>query len=400
MNEREIRQGLQTAMEDVRVSPKLRAKTLRAMRGTEDGRGENARAGIKRKGSLVPAVTLVCVMLAAVALAVVNRAGVLDFMGNSPNSVLPDNAADYVQPMNTTAKDEGLVAGVREAFYDGRTLRMIVDIAMENQKAVLLGLDYTPADRWQSLTHSAGQEEDETDTRSILDVYHQGGYEAIYDILAYTKEEQEGTAGGSYDIVLGEDGVLTCYIEQTYDTDQPERAVEMNIRATRYREENGEMRQEDEPCATLKLSFSVGSSAKEDASGERWVSAEPIEYEEVGVRIDRVTMTVKPLEIYYTIDYTVTDMEKFAALDGGLNFEWMDLNSAASEYWKQRLKEGPSGSSGVRPTDGGDLETAATWRQEGTFALSEWKQEYTLRAYDCWKKTRYDTHTIEMLPEE
>lgn len=399
MNGREIRQELQTAVEDVRVSPKLRAKTLRAMREGESGRAGNGEIRIKRKISLVLAAALVCVMLTAVALAAANRAGMLDFIGNTPNSALPDNAADYVHSMDTTGKAAGLFASVREEFYDGRTLRMTMDIAMENQKALLLGLDYTPTDSWQSLIHLAGDEEDETDTRSILDVYHQDGYEAMYYIHAYTNEEQEGTAGGSYDVVLSEDGVLTCYMEQTYDTDEPERTVEVNIRATRYREEDGRMRREEEPCATMKISFSVVSSAKEDASDDTWVSAEPIEYEAVGVRIDKVTMTVKPLEIYYTIDYTVIDGEKFAALDGGLDFEWIDPNSKAADYWEQRLKDGPSGAGWSSPTDGGDLETAVTWRQEGTLALSEWKQEYTLRAYDSWEKTRYDTHTVRMIQE-
>lgn len=114
------------------------------------------------------------------------------------------------------------------------------------------------------------------------------------------------------------------------------------------------------------------------------------------MRIDKVTMMIKPLEIYYTIDYTVTNREKFAALDGGLDFEIIDPNSGAAEYWEQRLKDGPSGAGSSGPTDGGDWDTAVTWQQEGTLALSEWAQSYTLRAYSAWEKTRYDTHTIRM----
>ena len=83
-------------------------------------------------------------------------------------------------------------------------------------------------------------------------------------------------------------------------------------------------------------------------------------------------------------------------LDGGLDFEIIDPNSGAAEYWEQRLKDGPSGAGSSGPTDGGDLDTAVTWQQEGTLALSEWAQSYTLRAYSAWEKTRYDTHTIRM----
>lgn len=74
-------------------------------------------------------------MLTAVALAAANRAGMLDFIGRYPNAELPDNAADYVHPADTAGKTAGLSAHVREEFYDGRTLRLTVDVAMENQKA-------------------------------------------------------------------------------------------------------------------------------------------------------------------------------------------------------------------------------------------------------------------------
>ena len=130
MKGQEIRQGLKTAEEDVRVSPMLRARTLRAMR--ESGKPKTGR--VKKKASFVLAAALVCVMLTAVALAAANRAGMLDFIGRYPNAELPDNAADYVHPADAAGKTAGLSAHVREEFYDGRTLRLTVDVAMENQK--------------------------------------------------------------------------------------------------------------------------------------------------------------------------------------------------------------------------------------------------------------------------
>ena len=74
----------------------------------------------------------------------------------------------------------------------------------------------------------------------------------------------------------------------------------------------------------------------------------------------------------------------------------MEDAGGVAEYWEQRLKDGPSGAGSSGPTDGGDWDTAVTWQQEGTLALSEWAQSYTLRAYSAWEKTRYDTHTIRM----
>ena len=55
MKGQEIRQGLKTAEEDVRVSPMLRARTLRAMR--ESGKPKTVR--VKKKASFVLAAALV-----------------------------------------------------------------------------------------------------------------------------------------------------------------------------------------------------------------------------------------------------------------------------------------------------------------------------------------------------
>lgn len=105
MKGQEIRRGLKTAEEDVRVSPMLRARTLRAMR--ESGKPKTGRA--KKKASFVLAAALVCVMLTAVALAAANRAGMLDFIRRYPNAELPNNAADYVHPADAGGKDRGAV---------------------------------------------------------------------------------------------------------------------------------------------------------------------------------------------------------------------------------------------------------------------------------------------------
>ncbi len=77
--------------------------------------------------------------------------------------------------------------------------------------------------------------------------------------------------------------------------------------------------------AELKLHFTAKASAVDDE--ETIVSVEPVEYESIGVRVDRVTVTTKPLAMDYAIEYTVVDAEKFAQTDDGLWFEFIDPNS-------------------------------------------------------------------------
>lgn len=75
MKESQISDALRESMNAVRLSPALRAKALCAMRGSEERRPK-----MKRKFSAALAFALVGVLIVAVALAVANRKGVLDFL--------------------------------------------------------------------------------------------------------------------------------------------------------------------------------------------------------------------------------------------------------------------------------------------------------------------------------
>ena len=107
-----------------------------------------------------------------------------------------------------------------------------------------------------------------------------------------------------------------------------------------------------------------------------------------------MTVTTKPLAMDYAIEYTVVDAEKFAQTDDGLWFEFIDPNSREEQPYDQRLKEGFSGVGSVEPVDD------THFRQIGTLSLSEKADRYTLRAYECWEKRRFDTHEIRMKKEE
>ena len=107
-----------------------------------------------------------------------------------------------------------------------------------------------------------------------------------------------------------------------------------------------------------------------------------------------MTVTTKPLEMDYAIEYTVVDAEKFAQTDDGLWFEFIDPNSREEQPYDQRLKEGFSSMRSVEPVDD------THFRQIGTLSLSEKADRYTLRAYECWEKRRFDTHEIRMKKAE
>jgi len=148
---------------------------------------------------------------------------------------------------------------------------------------------------------------------------------------------------------------------------------------------------------TLHLTAAQFETAEPVQAGtipNTYVCTEPVVYESVGVRIDRLLIEVKPQDIYATIDYTVIDEEKYAVTDHGLWFEFIDPQSTAEAYHNQRLEGGLSGGGGTQWLN----EEQTRFRQKETLARHELHDTYTVRGFSAWEKNRYDTHTLTMRP--
>lgn len=412
MKNDQVTNAMREAMHSVHVSPRLRARTLYAMRGKQERSYQ-----MKRKISVVMACALIGVMLVTVALAVANHTGVLDFI-NMYDVTLPENATDYVQTDVASAESDGLHAAVREAIYDGRRLRMVVDLRMDGEKPLLTAMDCSLNDPFAWLRRDGSED----GSRTVLDAYRADGYTDLYYLATSISDgPEEGTIDSySGDYMLQEDGALTCYYEICFAEDLPQRSLTFSAQALPYVEADGETQPDsgangdsaadnapdnaaveeeigmqldrDHPRAKVDVSFDLAAT---EITEERYVSDAPVEYESVGVRVDRITMTVKALEIDYVISYTITDLDKYAVTDEGLWFEFIDPNSTETDYYAQRLKAGSSNLDAA-----GNADLTQVQEQSGTLALSEKADTYTMRAYECWNKQRFETHEIHMVKAE
>ena len=382
MKNDQVTNAMREAMHSVHVSPRLRARTLYAMRGKQERSYQ-----MKRKISVVMACALIGVMLVTVALAVANHTGVLDFI-NMYDVTLPENATDYVQTDVASAESDGLHAAVREAIYDGRRLRMVVDLRMDGEKPLLTAMDCSLNDPFAWLRRDGSED----GSRTVLDAYRSDGYTDLYYLATSISDGAEEDTMNSYsgDFTLQEDGTLTCYYEICFMDDLPQRSFTFSSTAIQYVEKDGTMQLDrDHPIAKVDVSFDLTAT---EIAEERYVSDAPVEYESIGVRVDQVVMTVKPLEIDYVISYTITDPEKYAVTDEGLWFEFIDPNSTETDYYAQRLK------AGVTAMDtAGNQDLTKVQEQDGSLALSELRDTYTMRAYECWNKQRFETHEIHMV---
>lgn len=391
MKREELLRSLHTQMAGVRVSPQLRRRTLAAARGKEE------RPIMKRKLSAALVAALIIAALSAVALAAAGRAGMLDFLSRYQGTYIPENAGDFIESNVTTLEEGALTVTVRELYYDGRTARMTVDVTPQDDKLLLLGTDCSMLDSWQSLAQPMNAAWDDADTRTVLDVYRAGGYTSAARIHLWTNEAETGSADGAMDYTLGEDGTLTIYLEQSYASDLPEREITLHLDAIPFSDPQSDTLDDAARQTITQQLTMTAAKAEPTAQAGVYISAEPIVYESIGVRVDSVRIEVKPLELYATIEYTIIDRALYAKTDDGLWFEFIDPDSTAEAPYDQRLTGGLSTSGSSHPTDG-DSQTATHFIQEETLGKNELRSSYTLRAFECWNKQRFDTHTFEMIP--
>lgn len=405
MTHEEFVRKLRMETDGVYAAPALRHRTLRAAKGEE--------MNMKKKISLAVVFALIVVMLCAVAIAAANRWGMLDFVSRySTGPYIPEDAQNYVQKDVALLENDLVTVNVRELYYDGRTSRMTVDVTPKSDHVLLVGEDVCLSDPFCNLTQSY-VEGGENDMRPIYQVFCDEGYKDIYTVsvsmLTDESNPMAGMASGMMDYILGEDGTLTLFSQEEYVNDMPERSAIIRAAITPYGKPitadsvaNAKARIKlDYPVTLLAAANLADKSATEDIVANTYVSEGPVEYPSVGVRVDRLLIEVKPQDIYATLTYTVTDMEAFNKLDDGLWFEFIEPQkeidpALEGEFWQQRLTPGLSGGGMVQPL--GEEQQPTLYRQTETLGKNELHDIYTLRAFDCWEKDRFETHEFVMRP--
>ena len=405
MTRKELAERLRMETDGVHAASALVQRTLRAAEGKEENKPV-----MMKKISLAIAFALIAVTLCAAAIAAANRWGMLDFIDRyAVDHYIPEDAQTYVKTDVARLQNEWVTVSIRELYYDGRTSRMTVDVTPNAEHVLLVGEDICLSDPFINLTHEYVMD-GENDMRTVYQVIGEEGYEAVYTATSCTFDAEHGITGGYMDYILGEDGTLTIFQQEEYAENRPQREVTFQAIIMPYDtplEPDGYANYDkrDTLEAAITLTASVSPTDVPVGEGEIpnvYVNCEPIEYPNVGVRVDRLMIEVKPQDIYAIIEYTVTDREAYAKTDDGLWFEFIDPDrefdpAREGTYVQQRLTSGLSGGGMVMPLDEEQSETTM-YRQTETLGKNELHEAYTLRAFDCWEKERFETHTFAMRP--
>ena len=397
MTREEMKNRLHEQTRCVHVSPGLTQRTLLAAQGKE-------KPDMKKKISLAVAFALLAVMLCAAALAAANRWGMLDFVNRySTEHYIPEDAQDYVLADIAAMENDWVQVHVRELYYDGRTSRLTIDVTPKQKNTLIVGEDTFMEDPFVNLTNNYVEGGD-NDMRPIYQVIEEEGIERVYAVNVFMKGAADDMMMGSMDYRLGDDGTLTIYSQEEYLTDMPSREVTISAIIMPFDEPlSMDSRASWENAAVLDLPYTLAACVnptdppeKEGEIANVYVSETGAAYPDAGVQVDRIMLEVKPQEIYAAVDYTVTDREKFDALNSGLWFEFIDPQKEG-DPWEQWLAEGLSGGGAAGPIDRA-AQDPVRFRQTQTLGKNELHSVYHLRAYECWEKERFETHAFVMRP--
>ena len=117
----------------------------------------------------------------------------------------------------------------------------------------------------------------------FLDVYRENGYEQMMHVqMNALSQAEDDFASTTQEVVLNDDGTLTFFYVREFETDEPTRAIKLSASAKKVTEKDGKTESGEEE--TVEIAFTV---EKENDDGETTVSAEPMEYESIGVRVDQ-----------------------------------------------------------------------------------------------------------------
>ncbi len=391
MKRKEFVSALKRETQGVRVSSRLRQQTLDAAYGKEN---------IMKK-KRIPALALAAVLaivFCATALAIAARTGMLDYQKLFDNTYIPENAAEFIeQDVHQTANDLVDIS-IRELYYDGKTSRITVDVKAKDESIFLAGFDTWGGGSWEWMNH-LNPEFDESDTRTVAEVFTQGDYTASYNVNVSLFSEDSSTGSGDYFYTAP--GVLTFFLTDNFENDLPERDVNFRVSLYPFLDKEGNpIEDADAQRIRTEETIRLTSSAAEE---KVYVSAGPVTLNESGVTVDQMQLFVKPQELYVRMYYTVEANELNSASiapDGRtvrdvLSLELFDPAIVTDDPYAQRLMEGPTGHVATwLLSEEGELPEKLV--SEFTLGLNELKDSYSVRAFNFDSKIFYDSAEITM----
>ena len=350
---------------------------------------ENATGGnkVKRKltYSLVLAIVMLLIAATALAAAITNGFGLMDFWKDTRDNVeIPEDAGQYIEHDLAVEETEHFTVRFREAVYDGKTCHIVYDVIPRSKELLLF--DKPLDEYWYAQTRLNNDiEEMLEDGRTILDRWDEGGYTSGWQVDIDVGSDTENIGEMSSRGVLDEEtGIYTGQIDVSMGSLKEERTLWFNVRMLPMKDMHDEesMDYDHDEYVHMERTFHAAMSGEEVIL----VNTNPVLFPSIGVQVDQVRLMVLPQEIQYQIDYSLTDATLYHSIfddhpdaDHTVTllpgFRFVQATRDSDE--PVALSKGITGNFSGYSVD----EEKGLYRQTGSLGRSNFSDTYTLCAY-------------------
>ena len=367
---------------------------------------------MKKKLSVGAVLVIVLILATVTSFAATGGFGLIDMINRrSDKGILPE-ASDIIASdiEQTSQATQWADFTVREAVYDGNMLYAVLAAKPLTDDVLLIPDYYAPDDAIGSLgigDDPIGNNNPDFDHQTIGEYAMENGKRLISIDFEVTLKD-----GGAYDqynwlagsdALLEEDGTLVCLV---HSEDYQDAAANGNLNisvhclATPMRKGQGESYLGGdgelidvsafyylyEESQTGQIDFTL----KNGGVRAKAHTTETAEFMKGVVRIDEIILTSTPLYTKVDVLYTVLDAKKFARLDSGLWFEFLDDSG-------KRAESGAIGDGSIQNSIGG---TGVNYRQiSHIIAMETLPDHLTVRAYNAWSKDVFETKVFALVTE-
>ena len=329
MTERDLQRVLTQSVQDVHLSDDAR----RAIR-------LSAKEERPVKMKKFVAIALAAVLMLSVSVGIAEELGLFDFLQKTMGQVVLPGANELVKTDVAYGETDAVTYTIKQAVYDGKAVALLVEMRAKDDKTFLMGQAWSPDEPIRDYQYfTVGIDPD--DERTIAQ------YAADHGYTRFANTSVEVNMGDYSGLDEWNNNVLT--VLYSFSAEGDELVLPLEYYSRTYTLDTTDAPQRVQDTITLKAGVPLWTVS----------SDESFDAPEFGVRVDGVTITGTAVQSYFSIRYTITDLEK---ADGfGWNFNLMDMNkeylprgvlgmggSASPEYNGQQLTH--TGSFGAMET--------------------------------------------------
>lgn len=242
---------------------------------------------VKKVSGLVIALAAVLLLGMTAALAA-HWWGIADFLNN-------DDLGGLVTPVDASVQTAHATFTVTEQIYDGRGIYMVVNVRPARAGTLLLP-GGTPAET-QAATLLPGQ------AGTIADWARGQGYDRCAWVAVYAVPEDGVPVYLAQRAHLEPDGTLTLMLSTTGEM-YPD-ILPLTLLCASDTLDRGDTQawheSPDASCSRLSLVLNGGAAA-----AKTYVSASETVFDQLGITVNQLKLTVTPLATYYEIEYTAS----------------------------------------------------------------------------------------------